>query len=114
MFSLILLVLSALGFGYFATQNTLTLPLTFGAFSTPQLPIYVIVGASLLLGLLIAWLISILSSLATAMILRDRDKEIKDDKETIHTMTKRINELEIENANLKGELHNEPLDDISL
>lgn len=114
MFNLILLVAVALGFGYFSTQNTLTTPLIFGSYTSPEIPVYVIVGITLLIGLLLAWIISVLSSLATAINLRDKEKAIKEHEDTIQTLTKRINELQIENANLKGELKSEPLDELTL
>jgi uncharacterized membrane protein YciS (DUF1049 family) len=114
MFNLILLVLVALGFGYFSTQNTLTIPLVFGPYALTNIPLYTVVGITLLIGLLLAWVISLLSSLATAMNLRDKEKAIREHEDTIQALTKRVNELQIENANLKGELKSESTDELTL
>jgi uncharacterized membrane protein YciS (DUF1049 family) len=114
MLNLILLVVFALAFGYFSTQNTLTIPLALGPYTITAIPLYVVIGATLLLGLTFAWLISFLDSFTIKMTLRGKENEIKKNKTAIHEMTKKINELQIENANLKGELKNEPMDDISL
>lgn len=114
MFNLILLVIFAIGFGYFATLNTLTVPLTFGFYSFHSLPLYVVIGVSLLAGLVLSWLISLLGSLSNSIAMYGKEKEINTDKATIHAMTKQTNDLQIENAGLKGELKNEPFDDTSL
>ena len=115
MLSIILALVIALGFGYFATFNTTTLPLVFGHFyTTPALPLYVIIGLSLALGIVLSWVRNLVKSLHTSLKLHGKEVEIKKGKATIHEMTKKTNELQIENANLKGELHNDPLDDTSL
>lgn len=114
MFNLILLVIFALGFGYFSTQNTLSIPLTFGPYTVNAIPLYIVLGVTILMVLLLAWAINLINSLSVNMTLRNKEREIKAAKATIHDMTKKINDLQIENANLKGELKNEPMDDISL
>lgn len=114
-FSLILLIIFAIGFGYFATFNVLTVPIIFGTYYTISgVPLYIVIGVSLLAGLLFSWLISLAGSLSNSYTLRSKERDINNKKSTIHTMTKQINELEIENSNLKGELKNEPFDDGSL
>ena len=115
MFSLILLIIFAIGFGYFATFNVISIPVVLGSFYTfPSVPLYAVIGIALLIGIVLAWLISLTSQLASAITLHKVKNEITDKKSTIHEMTKKVNELQIENANLKGELKNEPLDDSSL
>ena len=114
-FSLILLIIFAIGFGYFATFNSLTVPVMFGTYYTlPGVPLYGVIGVSLLVGLLLSWFISLVASLGTSFTLRKRERELNDKKASIHTLTKQVNKLEIENSNLKGELKNEPFDDGSL
>lgn len=114
-FSLILLIIFAIGFGYFATFNALAVPIAFGTYYTlSAVPLYLVIGVSLLTGLLLSWFISLVASLGNSFTLRKRERELNDKKASIHTMTKQINKLEIENSNLKGELKNEPFDDGSL
>lgn len=113
MFTLILLVILALAFGYFATQNTLNIPLTLANYTISSIPLYIVLGATLLIGLLFSWLISILDSFSNAMKLRGKDSAIKNSKKAIQDLTKRINQLEIENAKLKGKKEQEE-DDESL
>lgn len=114
-FSLILLIIFAIGFGYFATFNVITVPILFGTYySFPSVPLYVVIGISLLVGLILSWFISLAGTLGNSFTLRRKERDLNDKKSTIHTMTKQINKLEIENSNLKGELKNEPFDDGSL
>lgn len=114
MFTLILLVIVALGFGYFATQNTLYIPITIANSVIPDVPLYIVLGLTLLLGLSISWIISLLDSFSVAMKLRGKEHTIKDAKHTINDLTKRVNQLEIENAKLKGNVEKEQVDDESL
>lgn len=115
MFSLILLIVFAISFGYFATFNLDSIPIVFGPYyTTPAIPLYIIIGATLLIGLLLAWVISLVRSFSNGLALRQKERELINKEATIHTLTKKVNEIEIENANLKGELKNEPFDDVSL
>lgn len=112
MFALILLVILALAFGYFATQNTLNIPITLASYTFSGVPLYIVLGITLLIGLLFSWFVSLLDSFSVAMKLRGKDSTIKDSNKTIQDLTKRVNELEIENAKLKGS--KEQTDDKSL
>lgn len=99
MFTLILLVILALGFSYFATENTRLSTITLTGYAL-QVPLYILIGVTLLLGLAFSWLISLLDSLSSAIKLRGKEHVIKDAKTTIQELTKKINQLEIENAKL--------------
>jgi regulator of replication initiation timing len=48
--------------------------------------------------------VSLFDSLASALKIRGKDHKIKDAKNTIHEMTRRINQLELENAKLKNQI----------
>ncbi len=100
MFTVILLVILALGFSYFATLNTQPAIVTIPGYAQLQIPLYILMGITLVLGLSFFWLISLLDSLSAAMKLRGKEHVIKDAKATIHDLTQRINKLEIENAKL--------------
>src|SRR4051812_41101594 len=102
MFTLILLVILGLVFGYFATQNTQTITISLAHYMVTDIPLYVAVGITLLIGLSLSWLLSLLDSLSFVMKLRGKDSTIKDSKKNIQELTKRINQLELENAVLKG------------
>lgn len=113
MFNLIIFVFLALIFGYFATQNTQNITITLASYVT-SLPLYIVIGATLLIGLSFSWLISLLDSFSVAMKIRGKESTIKDAKKTIQDLTKQVNQLEIENAKLKGHVEKEQVDDESL
>lgn len=114
MFGIILLVVIALGFGYFATQNTLIIPIILFGYTIWEVPLYVGIGIAFLLGLFLFWLISLVDTVGFAMKLRGKENTIKDTKKNVQDLTRRVNELEIENARLKGELKKESKDPNSL
>lgn len=114
MFNLIVFVIFATVFGYFTSQNIIEIPINLGPYTLESVPLYQIVGITLLVGLLLSWAISLVRTIASSLTLRHKQVELDKRKETIHTMTKTINELQLENASLKGELGKEPLDDTSL
>jgi len=108
MFTLILLVILALGFSYFATENTQLSTITLAGYTLAQIPLYILIGITLLLGLSFSWLLSLLDSLSTSMKLRGKEHDIKDAKQIIHDLTKKVNHLEIENARLSERTQRNP------
>lgn len=114
MLNLVIILIFSLAFSFFASTNAISVPINLGPYSFTAVPLYVIVGLSILVGIVISWLTSLVSSISTSMKLRRKDKSIESKKDTIHDMTKKINNLEIENSNLKGELNNDPTDEQSL
>lgn len=100
MLTVIFLVILALGFSYFATLNTQLTTITVPGYAILEVPLYILMGITLVLGLSFFWLISLLDSLSYTMKLRGKEHTIKDAKATIHDLTHRINKLEIENAKL--------------
>lgn len=104
MFSLILLVVVGLMFGYFATQNTVITPITLAGYPISDTPLYLIIGITLLLGLLLAWIISLSDSIMAALKLRGKEHTIQAAQKTNSALSQKINALEVENARLKGEL----------
>ena len=104
MFTFIIFILLALIFGYFATQNPQTISIILAGETLPRIPLYIILGVTFLIGLAFSWIISLFNSLASALKIRGKDHKIKESKNTIYEMTKRINQLEVENAKLKRKI----------
>ena len=114
MFSFIIYLILAIVFGYFATQNTEPISLTLASYKIEQIPLYIALGITLLVGLFFSWFIGLFDSFASAMKIRGKEHIIKDDKKNIRELTRKINQLEIENAKLTGELKRESKDPNSL
>ncbi len=103
MATLILAILLGLAFSYFATQNTQGISLAPWQYSFANIPLYVVILGALLLGVAIAVLFSLLSSISTALTLRGKDNEIQKNRSSVQELQERVHELEVENARLKGE-----------
>ncbi len=111
---IILAVIVGLGIGYFATQNTNLISLYFGPYVAPEIPLYFVVIGSLLLGLLLAWIFSLVNSLTSKIALHGKENRIKEDERTIAELTKEIHQLELENTRLKEKSGEGDIDEKSL
>lgn len=114
MFSLIIYLILAIIFAYFATQNTGPISLTLASYKIEHIPLYIALGITLLIGLFFSWLNNLFDLFASAMKIRGKEHTIKDDKKIIHELTKKINQLELENAKFSGQLKSESKDPNSL
>lgn len=101
MFALILMTLFGLGVAYFATQNTNTITLQMAHYHS-SIPLYAVVVGSILLGIFISWLISLVNAIGTSLELRGKNSALKNSARAIDRLEERVHELEVENASLKG------------
>lgn len=103
MSTLIILVAFSLGVAYFATQNTGIVHITLANFFTGGIPLYVVVIGSMLLGIFISWLISIVNYIFSTVKILGKEAKLKDAHRTIDTLNKENSDLLLENTRLKGE-----------
>lgn len=101
MVTLILLVLFGILAAFFATQNTTHASVTIASYTLADIPMYLIVLGSLLIGLLLSSIISLVNSISSSFTLHGKDVKIKETKKTVVELTKQIHQLELENAKLK-------------
>lgn len=99
-FLLIAVIIGAI-FAYIATQNTNGVPLNLGPYSWSSLPLYIVVLGSLLVGLLVGWLMSMIDGIASAFTLHGKDKKIRQAESEVELLRERIHKLEIENKELQ-------------
>ena len=98
---MILIVILGLGFSFFATQNIVPVIVNIANYSF-SVPLYIVVIASILIGLLISFIISLIENISTSFTLWGKENKIKQAREKIATMNKQISELERENIDLKA------------
>ncbi|MBI4039116.1 DUF1049 domain-containing protein [Candidatus Daviesbacteria bacterium] len=98
---IILGVIVGLGIGYFATQNTNLISLYIGPYAIPNIPLYLVVISTLLIGLLLAWIFYLVNSFSSKITLYGKENKIKADEKTIAELTKEIHKLELENTRLR-------------
>lgn len=114
MLTVIFTVVCGLLFAYLSTLNTSGATIRFTPDSTFSAPLYLIILTSLLVGLVIAWIISILNSLSTFFILRKKENTIHELKKTTGELIKRVYQLELENAQKSNRNKKEEKDEKSL
>jgi len=112
--AIILAVFVGLGLAYFATQNTNLTSLYFGSYIVSNIPLYLVIIGTLLLGLLLAWIFSLVNSLTSKITLHGKENKIKEEERTIAELTKEIHQLELENTRLKEKSGEGETDDKSL
>jgi cell division protein FtsB len=66
-------------------------------------PLFIIILGSLLIGLLVSWIFSLVDGAGAAMSLMGKDRKIHAQESQVSQLENRIHDLEIENAQLKGE-----------
>lgn len=94
------------GIAFLSVQNGMPVTLNFMQYSFPDLALsYVIIG-SVLVGVLMAYMIYLIHSISTAITIRGKNKRLKHEKQESTALTKKVHQLELENARIKNE--NEP------
>lgn len=114
MFVLLILIISGIGAALFATQNTQGVSITFAGYTFTDIPMYLIVLCTLLIGISISWIISLAGSISSSLTIHGKENAIKETKKQINDLTKQVHELELENAKLMTETGKSPVDDESL
>ncbi len=79
-----------------------------------NIPLFYVVIGSILAGLLLSYFIYIIHSITTSIKLRKKDKKIRNAKAELAELTRRVHQLELENAKLKKESDSENVDTNSL
>lgn len=95
-------IVFGLGLAFFATQNTNSVTLTIASITLSDIPLWGIVIASLLAGLILASYFNVLSIITSALKLHGKDAAIKGADKTISSLKKEIQDLKVENASLKS------------
>lgn len=103
MASLIVLIIFGLGIALFATQNTGVIHIVLGSYVLTGIPLYVIVVGSILLGVLVSWLISIVNTFSTLFTLHTKDVMLKRSQKIINDLQEKNRALEMKIAGQKEE-----------
>ena len=103
MFSLIILFIFGFMVAIFAVQNTQSASVQFGQYGLVDIPLFAIVIAAALFGILVSWLISLTGNISTSMSMRNKEGRIRDAQTEVHRLQNRVHELEIENERIRGE-----------
>jgi uncharacterized integral membrane protein len=101
MLALFIAVVFGLAVGYFATQNITPVTIRLAEYAIEEVPLYVVIVGSMLIGLLIAWILYIARSVSSTITIYGKDSEVKKARQAAADLEHRVQELEAENARLK-------------
>jgi uncharacterized integral membrane protein len=105
--TLIFAIILGLGFAFFATQNTNGVTITFASIPLSDTPLWVVVIVSLLAGLILASYFNVINLIESAFKIRGKDATIKGSDKKIAALTSEIQNLKVENANLRSKKDSE-------
>lgn len=114
MIALIFLVICAILFSVFATQNTGVVSISLLVYQFTNVPLYFVILVPFGMGFLFAALFYIFKSISSGFTIRKRENEVEKAKRENTELTKRIHELELENTRLKTKANEESVDEESI
>ena len=104
MLTLFLAIVISIIFSIFATQNTGLVTLYFYNFSIPNIPIYLVILASVLTALVSSLVLQVIKNLSSGLQISSQKSKIKDLKRELAEITREHHKLELENTKFKTEL----------
>jgi uncharacterized integral membrane protein len=99
---------------YISKFNFVPVTVNLGLYVFPNIPLFYVIIASLLIGLVISYLVYLIRFISTSFAFRGKNKEIKKEKDTVLELTKRVHQLELENEKLSHESDGKPDDSNAL
>lgn len=102
MITLILIILVGGVFVYLAQNNLAQVTLHVGSTVISNLPLFYVIIGSILTGLIVAYLIHLVNSIFVSFSMHGKDSKIKQAKNEIAELIKRVHQLELENEKLKN------------
>lgn len=104
MLILFLAIVFSIAFSIFSTQNTAPIVLHFYSYSTPNMPIYLVILISILTAFLLSLVAQLLKSLSSGLTISSQNNKIKELKQELAEVTRNFHKIELENAKYKAEL----------
>ncbi len=111
MLALFLFIVFGVLFGYFATLNTMLVTIHFGTYTLSNIALYLVVLASLGIGVLFATLFYLVKTLSAKFVFHKKEGELMSAQREIAELTKKNHRLEIENTRLKTKAGEELADE---
>ncbi|OGE73969.1 MAG: hypothetical protein A3I07_04090 [Candidatus Doudnabacteria bacterium RIFCSPLOWO2_02_FULL_42_9] len=108
MLNIILILILGLLVTFFAIQNSAIVTIKLGNYSFDQVPQYLVIILSLILGFLISWLLSLVDFISSWFKIFGKDRKINESKIIVTDLKNKIHELEIENVQLKERIKTAP------
>lgn len=101
---IILALIASLVVAYVATQNATLVTLQLGGTTLSNIPLFFVVLASILVGVLVASVITIINLIKSNLTIFGQKNELKKSYNTVGELRGRVSELEGENATLREQI----------
>lgn len=105
MIGLMLFILIGFGIALFSRYSTPGITFTIGDYQYSNVPLFALTVGTYLLGILLAWIVEVPESIATAFQIMGLGRSIKSGNNTIAQLQNKIKSLEIENIKLQERNH---------
>lgn len=99
---------------YISSYNFTPVTVNFGFYTLNNIPLFYVIVGSLVIGLVLSYIMQLVRTISNSFKLREKDHEIKKNKDDVLELTKRVHQLELENEKLKHGSTVEPEDPNSL
>ena len=110
MLVLILFLVVGSALVYISKFNFTPVTINLGMYVISGVPLFYVIVGSVVFGLVLSYLVYLVSSISTSFTLRGKNNEIKKDKDEILELTKRVHQLELENEKIKHDPAVDPTD----
>ncbi|MBP9690904.1 LapA family protein [Candidatus Woesebacteria bacterium] len=114
MLILILSLIVGTALVYVSKYNFQPVTLNLGFTIFTGIPLFYIIIGSLVIGLVLSYVASLIQSISTSYVMHGKNAEIKKNKGEVLELTKRVHQLEIKNERLGTEAGIEPHDSRAL
>ncbi len=95
---------------YISKYNFQPVSINFGFTVFSGIPLFYVIVGSLVIGLVLSYLVSLIQSISTSFVLHGKNVEIKKNKDEVLELTKKVHQLEIKNEKLGNDSGVEPAD----
>ncbi len=103
MFVLLIITLFGILFSFIATQNTVNVPIQLINLQFTNVPLYLVILCSLLIGIFLSWGLSLVDWASNTLALSKKNGDLKHSQKEISKLQNQVNNLQIENSRLRGE-----------
>lgn len=103
MIGFILTIIIGFGIAYLSSTSISSISITLGNYTYSNIPLTAITLSTYLIGMVLAWIIEVPQTIATALKIIGFGRTIKSGDNTIIQLQSKIQKLEIENSKLQGQ-----------
>ena len=110
MLNMILLLVLGSALTYISKYNLEPVNVNMGVYTISNIPLFYVIVGSLIMGLIMSYLMQMLSNIFTYFEIRRKSREIQINKDEIMNLTKTVHKLELDNEKLKhtGPIESDP------